>query len=177
MKAMPKWAWAVVVAGGLMVIVAAFVPDGTYAQSVMVQLGSAAMLVAPIVLAERAITRALDRRFTEDAAVARAEDVMRIDDLVLHLSQSLDRWRPPPSTSDHLGRMLLLDGWRHRKDYGGYALWTKSSVTLAVPLGSGPLKRGTLFGILRDTGWTHDRYLELHGACAEVVQPSSADED
>lgn len=157
---MPVWAWTVLGLGLGLLVGGAWVPDGTYAQSVMVQLGSAALLVAPIVLAEKAITEALRKRVDDDAAVRRAEELARLHDMVRHIGLSLSA--QPSSTPSELGSMLASDGWIYRRDYDGHAIWEKVDRKIAVPIGSTLVSRGVILGVIRDAGWSNDRYIELY---------------
>ncbi|WP_146044297.1 hypothetical protein [Amycolatopsis sp. BJA-103] len=160
MKVMPVWAWTVLGLGLGLLLGAAWVADGTYAQSVMVQLGSAALLVAPIVLAEKAITEALRKRVDDDAAVRRTEDVARLHDMVRHFGLSLAA--QPPTTPYDLGRMLASDGWEYRKDHDGHAIWVKLDQKIAVPVDIALVPRGVILGIIRDAKWSNDQYVALH---------------
>jgi len=163
-RSLPGWAWLVFLAGVALLVGGAFVSDGTYVQSLMGQIGSAALLVIPIVLVERSIISTLRKRLEDAAAVNRTEEMIRFDDVVTHFEQVLTRPKPPPTAPGHLGRMLGAEGWTPRKSRDGYQLWAKDGRLFAVPFNSERLPRGVVLGVSRYVGWTPERFVERWNA-------------
>jgi hypothetical protein len=149
--------------GGLALLVAGgFIPNGTYAQSVAVEVGATALLVVPIVLAERAIVGTMRRRMDDALAITRTDEFVRVDNMLAQFGQTIgSKTRLPSTLPGQLSQMLELDDWSRVKVSDGHQLWNKGDLIFAVPLGKGPVSRGVLLGAMRYAGWTFEHAAEL----------------
>jgi hypothetical protein len=161
MRRLPLWAWLVVLCGLAAIGAGALLDSGSYLQAVSVELGAAALLLVPIILAERSLVDALAKRADEAAAIQRTEQFLQLDELWKDFGQALEAKKPPDINPERLGRMLDADGWSGTKTIESYAFWTKNGRLLAVPLDLKPLPRGMVRGVMRTAGWSPDRLVDL----------------
>lgn len=163
-KRLPLWAWLVATLGAAMLITGGFLDDGSYLQSLSVELGATVLLVIPIVIAERSIVATLRKRMDDVAAINRTEEYVRVDEFVRHWGQALGHPRLPGTEPGHLERMLGAEGWTPLKLRDGYRLWSLAGRVFAVPTQPGPVGRGVMLGACRYVGWNTERYIELWNA-------------
>ena len=171
MRRLPLWAWLVVLAGLAAIGAGALFDDGSYLQAVSVELGATALLLVPIILAERSLVDTLAKKADEAAAIQRTEQFLQLDELWKDFGQALGA-KPPHIDPEHLGRMLDMDGWSATKTRERYAFWAKNGRLLAVPLDLQPLPRGVVRGVMRTAGWSPERTEELSNATASSTEAS-----
>ncbi len=165
MRKLPLWAWLIVLSGLVTIGVGALFHEGSYLQAVSVQLGATALLLVPIILAERSIVNTLAKKADEAAAVQHTEQFLHFDEMWRDFGQALEpKPKSPVIDPDQLERMLGMDGWSMTKVRDRYALWAKNGRLLAVPLDMQPLPRGVVRGVIRVAGWSRDRTEELRNA-------------
>jgi hypothetical protein len=174
MRRLPLWAWLVVLVGLATIGAGALFDNGSYLQAVSVELGATALLLVPIILAERSLVDTLAKRADEAAAIQRMEQFLQLDELWKDFGQALEAKKPPHIDPERLGRMLDVDGWSATKTRERYTFWAKDGRLLAIPLDLRPLPRGVARGVRRIAGWSHDRTEELWNATAPSAGTSSA---
>lgn len=159
MRKLPVWAWGAA-ACGLAAIVAGGVIDDSYAQNVLLQLGTAALLLVPILLAERSIGRRLSRQFDDHAVIRKAEAALHLDDMWRDFGQKMGgKVKAVPLAE--IERALAAGGWDHHRTLDGYRLWHKDTKNIAVPDSSdGPVPAPHVRMILRAMGLTEDEFQE-----------------
>jgi hypothetical protein len=115
MRRLPLWAWLVVLVGLATIGAGALFDNGSYLQAVSVELGATALLLVPIILAERSLVDTLAKRADEAAAIQRMEQFLQLDELWKDFGQALEAKKPPHIDPERLGRMLDVDGWSATK--------------------------------------------------------------
>jgi hypothetical protein len=166
----PVWSWATASLGAAFVIGAGFLEDGTYWQALAIQLGAVMLLLLPIAFAERSIAATVSNRFRDTAAISRTEQFYLAEEVVRHFGQSIGQ-PAPPTSSDHLGRILGAEGWKQGRVRDGHQMWSKATKTIAIPVGRESLGRAIVLGACRYASWDIVRYVELWN----VTRPEGAD--
>ncbi|WP_146174638.1 hypothetical protein [Umezawaea tangerina] len=158
MKKVPAWAWFVFAFGSGLVGLGGFLPSDSYAQSASLQLGSVAMLLFPVVLAERALLSAFMDRVDDSIAIQESIVQEAVDSgTAVQLGAPEDRDESGPveqedetepvkeddegeisgvaslNTFRQLENALLHDGWEMRIR-GDHKTYRKGSQRVAIPL-------------------------------------------
>jgi hypothetical protein len=159
MRKIPVWSWTVAMFGLAAIIAGGFF-DGSYAQSVLLQLGSTALLLIPILLVERAIGRRLESQLDDRELIRRADALVRMDETWRDFGQKL-AGKIESQPVAQLERVLTDIGWEPYKTLDGYKLWRSGSDRVALPSTlDGAVRAPHVRAILRRIGWTDEQYLE-----------------
>jgi Bacterial membrane protein N terminal len=161
MRGVPWWGWGVEVSGLAAVVAGAWASG--YAQDVLLQAGTVGLFVVPLLVAERAITRALERQNADLAAIRRSDGATDLDEIWRDFGQKLGG-RTRPVTLEQLEQELTNAGWVFTKSIGAHRLWELDGQRLALPAASGaglvpgPIVRLTV----RAAGWRHEDWADPH---------------
>jgi hypothetical protein len=159
MRGVPKWAW-IVACGGLVATVAGAWAEG-YVQAVLLQVGTVAMFVVPVFLAERGISETIERQYDDLAAIKKAEGAVDLDDVWRDFGQKLGaRTRPAPLTT--LESELAAGGWSLGRSRSGYRIWVKDGQHIALPDNGEPVPAPIVRTTIRATGWRLEDWSDPH---------------
>lgn len=157
MPDIPAWAWIVAVLGLGSVVLGGIVQP-SYAQDVLLQLGTAALLLVPILLAERSIGRRLSRQIDDRDAIRRAEAALELDDTWRDFGQKIGG-RIEPRPLGELERVLSDLGWTRYRTLDNYRLWTNGMERVALPDTPGsPVAAPYVRSLLRTLDLSSDEY-------------------
>lgn len=156
MKGVPWWAWTAGAIGLGAVVAGGFVSG--YAQDVLLQVGTVALLLVPIVVAERAIQRSLRRQARDQAAIREVETAMSMDDMWKDFGQKVTR-RTEAQPLHLVEDELLASGWHLAGVHDGHRFWTNGDVRVALPEVGRPLHPAVVRMVVRRAGW-RDAHLE-----------------
>lgn len=159
MKQVPIWAWAI--AGcGVAALVSAGVLGDSYARDLVLQLGTAALLLVPILLAERSIGVRLTRQLDDLALVRRAESALDLDEIWKDFGQKLGG-QVSREPLERLENLLAEHGWTCNHTVDGYRIWRDGEQGLALP--DGPedvIAAPHVRAVLRALDMTPEDYVE-----------------
>ena len=154
-KRIPAWAWLIAFAGLAAVVGGAFA-DG-YSQAVLLQLGTVALLLIPILLVERTISLRLRQTLDDRELIRRADAILDMDDMWRDFGQKL------AGKLNHSFRMEEVESWMHESGWTKYrtfedhTLWSHASRRLALPVPKdGMLPSPHVRLVVRRLGWTED---------------------
>lgn len=159
MLGVPLWGW-IVACVGLAATVAGAWTEG-YAQAVLLQVGTVAMFVVPVYLAERGISQTIERQFDDLAAIRKSEGALDLDDVWRDFGQKLGA-RTKPTALTTMESELAAGGWLLGRSRSGYRVWIKDGQRIALPdngeLVPGPIVRATI----RAAGWRLEDWSDPH---------------
>lgn len=163
MKSLPGWAWVIGVLSVVAVAGGAAIPP-SYVQDVVLQIGTAGLLLIPILLAERSIGQRLERTAADAAAVRYAEETVARDDMWRDFGQKM-YGKIAPVTLATIEGLLTEHGWRRHRDLDGHRLWQSRTRRLALPdLDAGaPLPSAHVRAVIRALGMTVEAFQERYG--------------
>ena len=161
MRGVPWWGWVVALAGLAAVVGGTWASD--YAQDVLLQAGTVALFVVPILIAERAITQTLERQNADLAAIRRSDGAMDLDEIWHDYGQKLGgRARPVPLAQ--MEQALAAEGWVLARSRGAHRLWERhgQSLALPVPRGGDLLPAPIVRLAVRAAGWRDEDWSDRH---------------
>ncbi|MGW6934661.1 hypothetical protein ACWGE0_31690 [Lentzea sp. NPDC054927] len=143
-KSIPPWAWFVFSLGSILIGVGGFLPSDSYGQAVALQIGSVAMLLVPVVVAERGILSAFAERVEDSLAIQESIIEESASQAVDGSPEPVEETEPAPEKkptgSRHpikviaaIEKRMLDDGWEQRKR-GSHSVWEKDGQRIVVPL-------------------------------------------
>lgn len=155
MRMIPVWSWILGVLGLVAVTGGAFLGD-SYLQDVLLQLGTAALLLVPILVAERAIGQRLARQADDYAVIQRMELSSEREEYFKDYGQKLgSKWIDQPR--DLIEAKLVEGKWIKDRKLNDYTIWRKGNAKLALSTQqqiSGPHVRA----LIRAAGWSDEDF-------------------
>lgn len=151
MRMIPVWSVILGVVGLAAVASGAFFED-SYLRDILLQLGTAALLLVPILLAERSIGQRLARQADDYSVIQRIELSSERDEFFKDHGQKLrSKWTSQPR--DLVEAKLVEDQWIKDRKLSSYTIWRKGNAKLALS-SEERIPAPHMRALVRGAGWS-----------------------
>lgn len=151
-KRLPVWGWIVGIVGLGAVVSGAFAEG--YLQDVLLQFGTVAVLLVPLLLVERSISARLRQRIDDYEAVRRAEVVLDMDDMWRDFGMKLGGKHQDGYPIDEVEAWMREAGWNSHRVVDDHTVWKSGDRLLALPTPiDGVLPAPHVRVVMRRLGW------------------------